>query len=870
MSDLNLKNLVAKLDTASKLSLENAVGYAVSLTHFQVEIEHWLKKILEVDSSDFEKCLNYFNIEKSRLGKELDASLLRFKTSNDRSPVLSPEVITLAREAWMIASLDHNLSEVNTAHLLLALIKDDYLKRLLADMAPCLKILAVEQVQNVFGSIVMNQTRQENLADSENQSTQLPGKNDALSQYTIDITELARAGKIDPVIGREPEIHLMIDILTRRRQNNPIIVGEAGVGKTAIVEGFALKIAEQTVPDSLKNVAIKTLDLALLQAGAGVKGEFENRLKQVIQEVKASPIPIILFVDEAHTLIGAGGQQGQGDAANLLKPALARGELRTIAATTWNEYKKYIEPDPALTRRFQVVKAEEPSEEAAVRMMRGMAPTLEKHHNIIILDEAIVQSVALAKRYIPDRQLPDKSLSLLDTACAKVSMSQQTKPSAIEALEQEVLHLEIEAEFLKREQQAGIDHDGRLTEITLLLQTNADKLTNVKTQWQKEKIIFKEMQEVREQITQSSEDAFQLVSLTNKLKQARESLLAAQEESPLIHNVVNNQVIAEIVAQWTGIPVGRMRSSEIHSILNLQKALQQRIVGQDHALAAIAQCMQVSTAKLADRRKPIGVFLFAGTSGVGKTETALALAEQIYGSERNLTVINMSEFKEEHKVSLLLGSPPGYVGYGEGGVLTEAVRRQPYSLILLDEMEKAHPGVQDIFYQIFDKGMIRDGQGRDIDFKNTVIIMTSNAASEKLTKLFNEADHHLIAADLTEKIRPDLLEYFKPAFLGRINIIPFLPLSAEYIESITRLQLNKVKERVKENYKTELSYDNEFIENIATRCNEVGSGARNIENIISGSLLPELAVHFLNDVVNKQTSKSLKISVQNEKLCVEV
>lgn len=869
MADLNLKNLVAKLDNQSRLSLEQAVGYAVSLTHYQVDIEHWLLKIIDLDNSDFEKCLRHFEIDMRNFKAELEASLGRLKISNDRAPSLSSQVIMLAREAWLSASLDYGLAEVSTAHLLIALLKDDYLKRVIADMCPSLKVLSVDELQNRLSSIINLNTKPTVSSPESPTIAPKPGQA-ALSQYTIDITELARQGKIDPVIGRESEIHVMIDILTRRRQNNPIIVGEAGVGKTAIVEGFALKIIEQSVPEALQNVSIKSLDMGLLQAGAGVKGEFENRLKQVIQEVKQSPTPIILFVDEAHTLIGAGGQQGQGDAANLLKPALARGELRTIAATTWNEYKKYIEPDPALTRRFQVVKAEEPSEEQAVRMMRGMLNTLEEHHNVVILNEAVAHSVSLAKRYIADRQLPDKSLSLLDTACAKVAMSQQTIPAKIEACEQEIAQITNESELLKREQLQNIVHQERLNELEQSLLSNFVKLDELKSQWEKEKILFTEIRDLRNQLI-STTDTDKITEITSSINIAKQSLEALQAESPLIHDVVNKQVIAEIVAQWTGIPVGKMHSSEIQTILNLKQTLQNRIVGQDHALDAIAQCMQISTAKLSDRRKPIGVFLFAGTSGVGKTETALALAEQIYGSERNLTVINMSEFKEEHKVSLLLGSPPGYVGYGEGGVLTEAVRRKPYSLILLDEMEKAHPGVQDIFYQVFDKGILKDGQGRDIDFKNTVIIMTTNAASEKLTQLFYESDGTLVPSQLNEAIKPELLKFFKPAFLGRVNIIPFLPLSSQFIENITRLQLNKVKDRVKESYNSELQFDNELIHTIAQRCNEVDTGARTIEHIISGSLLPELAVHFLSEVVGQNDPRPVKIAITNGAFqCVNV
>jgi type VI secretion system protein VasG len=612
-----------------------------------------------------------------------------------------------------------------------------------------------------------------------------------------------------------------------------------------VVEGLALKIAQGDVPDSMKDVTLRTLDLALLQAGAGMKGEFEQRLKSVIDEVKASPKPIIVFIDEAHTLIGAGGQAGQNDAANLLKPALARGELRTIAATTWAEYKKYFEKDAALTRRFQVVKVEEPSEPMAIAMIRGLTETLEKHHKVRILDEALSEAVRLSARFIPSRQLPDKAISLIDTACARVAMSQAAIPAPIEDLRRRIDLIDTELGILDRETATGGAHEARVAEITEEKLAAQNGLAALETRFEQEKKIATEISAVRTQI-ENKEDAADKLELRTRLNILHEELKTLQGETPLIFPVVDGQAVAEIVESWTGIPAGRMQSDEIHTVLKLKEAMEARIVGQPHALEAVAQAIRTSRAKLTDPRKPIGVFLMVGTSGTGKTETALTLANLLYGGEQNLTTINMTEFKEEHKVSLLMGSPPGYVGYGEGGILTEAVRRRPYSVILLDEMEKAHPGVQDVFFQVFDKGNMKDGEGRDIDFKNTVLIMTSNAGTDLIDKLFADPETAPDAAGLAEALRPELMKYFKPAFLGRVTIVPYFPLSEDVIKQIVKLQLNKIAKRVKDAYKAEFDYAPELVETIAARCKESSSGARNVENILSRSLLPELSAEVLS------------------------
>ncbi|HEX6864284.1 MAG TPA: type VI secretion system ATPase TssH, partial [Thermoanaerobaculia bacterium] len=701
-----------------------------------------------------------------------------------------------------------------------------------------------------------------------NSASKAGGKTPALDQYTVNLTQSAREGRIDPVLGREFEVRQMVDILTRRRQNNPILTGEAGVGKTAVVEGLALRIAQGDVPAVLKDVALHTLDLGLLQAGAGVKGEFENRLKGVIQEVKASANPIILFIDEAHTLVGAGGPAGMGDAANLIKPALARGELRTIAATTWAEYKKYFERDAALARRFQVVKVEEPDEATAVRIMAGLSPIMEQHHGVRVLEEAITASVRLSSRYLSGRQLPDKSVSLLDTACARVALSQSATPAAIEDCRRRIEAARHMAGLLRREQASRSVHAERLAELERESTAAGRELADLEARWKREGELVRELVALRGRLeraaggdatgTATGED---LHALQERLERLEAERVALQGELPLVHERVDAQAVAEVVSNWTGIPVGRMVADQIRTVIGLEGLLGKRIVGQDHALRAIGQSIRTSRANLTDPRRPIGVFLLVGTSGVGKTETALALAELLYGGEQNLTVINMSEFKEEHKVSLLMGSPPGYVGYGEGGVLTEAVRRKPFSVVLLDEIEKAHPGVQDVFYQVFDKGSLRDGEGRDIDFRNTVILMTTNAGTRTIQSLAADPETLPDAEGLKEALRPELLEGFKPAFLGRVTVLPYFPLSEPVMRSIVDLKLARVSERVRDSYGATCTFDPAVGDTILARCREVESGARNIDHILSRTLLPELAAAFLARIAEGGTVRAVEASV---------
>nr|WP_321983228.1 type VI secretion system ATPase TssH [uncultured Lichenicoccus sp.] len=857
-----LKGLVERLNTQSRAALEAAAGMTLSRTHYNVELEHWLARLIEQPGSDVALIVRHFELDEGRLVSDLNRQLERLKTGNSRAPALAPEIVSLIREAWMIASVALSAAEVRSGHLLWALLADETLGRRTREISPQLQRIPLEILERDFLAILARSAETSSpTPDGRAAATDgavASGGGGALAQYTIDLTAQARAGKIDPILGRDLEIRQVIDILTRRRQNNPILTGEAGVGKTAVVEGFAQRIVAGDVPPALRDVVLRTLDLGLLQAGAGVKGEFENRLKAVIAETKASVNPIILFIDEAHTLIGAGGAAGQNDAANLLKPALARGELRSIAATTWAEYKKYFEKDAALTRRFQVVKVEEPSEPTAIAMVRGMLATLERHHGVRILAEAVDAAVKLSARYIPSRQLPDKAVSLLDTACARVGMSQSATPGPVEDRHRRLALAETERAVLDRETAAGADHAARLAALDAEMQVDRAALEALTGRWEQERTLTTAIGKALTSVETAGGDETQ-AGPRGRLHALRRELASVQGEHPLVFPMVDAQAVAEIVENWTGIPAGRMRSDEIRSVLDLRRNLEKRVIGQPHALEAVAQSIRVSRAGLTDPRKPIGVFLMVGTSGVGKTETALALAELLYGGEQNLTVINMTEFKEEHKVSLLMGSPPGYVGYGEGGILTEAVRRRPYSVILLDEMEKAHPGVQDVFFQVFDKGTMKDGEGRDIDFKNTVIIMTSNAGTDMITKLFADPDTAPDASGLSDVLRPELGRHFKPAFLGRLQIVPYLPLSDTVIRGITALQLGRIARRVQETYKARFTYDPDLVEVIAARCTESSAGARNIETILSRTLLPELSIRMLGHLAEDEPVSAVHV-----------
>ncbi len=875
MAVTNLKSLVAKLNAPTRRALEAAAGLCVSRTNYNVELEHWLLKLAEPSDGDLARVFKHYDLDPGRVVRELTRTLDGLKTGNARGPELSAEVVDLMREAWSLASLEYSASRVRSGYLLAALLGDRSLAPRARSASPELgKIPADQLIRDVKSLIAGTAEDAAEPGEAAPASGGEPGrpavdsKTPSLDQFTYDLTAQAKTGKLDAVIGRDTEIAQLIDILTRRRQNNPILTGEAGVGKTAVVEGFALKVATGDVPPPLRGVQVRVLDLALLQAGAGVKGEFENRLKGVIQEVKSSPVPIILFIDEAHTLIGAGGSAGQGDAANLLKPALARGELRTIAATTRMEYKKYFESDPALKRRFQEVKVDEPTVDLGILMLRGIAGMLERHHKVRILDEAVAEAVRLSHRYITDRQLPDKSVSLLDTACAKVALSQAATPAQMLARRREVEHAETEIRTLEREQVAGGQHQTRLQE---LRQTKSDAeaaLKELEKRLAGELALVEQIRTLRGRLEAHAaggeKDKLTPVDETaakTELATKTAALADLQGEHPLVHPLVSGQAIAEVVSGWTGIPVGKMVRNEIDAVLRLRERLAERVVGQTHALEALAQRIQTSRAGLADPRRPLGVFLLVGPSGVGKTETAITLAETLYGGDRNLITINMSEYKEDHKISRLTGSAPGYVGYGEGGVLTEAVRRKPYSVVLLDEVEKANESVQEIFYQVFDKGTLQDDKGNEINFKNTIILLTANVGTDTIMKVCADPDTCPDADGLAAALRPDLLKAFKPALLGRMTVVPYFPLADEVLKNIIRLQLKRIGDRIRLNHRAAFSYDAALVDTIAGRCKEVESGARNVDHILTGTLLPELSREFLSRMAEGRPMISAHVGV---------
>ncbi|TWB28266.1 type VI secretion system protein VasG [Nitrospirillum viridazoti] len=827
-------------------------------THYEIEIEHWLHALLDRPDTGLRQALPKVGLGPEALERALERGLARCRTGSSRAPAFSPRVVSLMREAWFLATLRFKAGAVSPLHLLAALVADDKGALAFGDLAAALEAIDPQALDALI------ETEVPEGAAADGQTPRKPGgRTPNLDAYTIDLTAEAAQGRIDPITGRDAEVRQVIDILTRRRQNNPILVGEAGVGKTAVVESLALRIAAGEVPAALREVSIRTLDLGLLQAGAGVKGEFENRLKGVIDEVKGSIKPIILFVDEAHTLIGAGGQAGQGDAANLLKPDLARGALRMVAATTWAEYKRYIERDAALVRRFQPVKVDEPDEATAIAMMRGLVPTLEKHHGVRILDAAVRAAVHLSHRYITGRQLPDKCVSVLDTAAAMVAMSQAGRPEALDAVARETEGLEVEKASLLREVALGADHGDAIAALDERLADAQVRQADLHRRWTEERRLIDEIVGVRGSLETAQGDT-DVAALRGRHARLHQDLTDYQGEEPLMHHDVTAQAVAEVVARWTGIPVGRMLSSEIETVLGLEGRLGQRVVGQDDALHLIADVLHTARAGIADPRKPPAIFLLAGPSGVGKTETALALADMMYGGEQSLTVINMSEFKEEHKVSLLMGSPPGYVGYGEGGILTEAVRRRPYGVLLLDEMEKAHPGVQDIFYQVFDKGVLRDGEGRDIDFRNTTILMASNAGSDLLTALAADRETLPDLAGLTAALHPELLKHYKAAFLGRVTVVPYLPLTAERLRDIVGLQLGRLRQRVEQTYGAVLSVSPAVIERLVARCGESDVGARAIDHVLSRSLMPALSKRLLETLAARRTVAAATVDWDDE------
>ncbi|MES9850219.1 MAG: type VI secretion system ATPase TssH [Candidatus Thiodiazotropha sp. L084R] len=907
MSEINRAALFGKLNSLGYKAIESATVFCKMRGNPYVELVHWIHQVLQLQDSDLHRIIKQFNLDPSHLAKDITETLDTLPRGSTSISDLSSHVEEATERGWVYGTLMFGDSQVRTGYLMIGILKTNSLHNALLRISEQFKKLNVETLTERFTEVVEGSPEEAmrssdgfqvggGAAPGEASDAIAPaqmGKQQALQQFSVDLTERARNGEIDPIVGRDEEIRQIVDILMRRRQNNPILTGEAGVGKTAVVEGFALQIAKGDVPPPLKEVSLRVLDVGLLQAGASMKGEFENRLKQVIEEVQSSEKPIILFIDEAHTLIGAGGSAGTGDAANLLKPALARGTLRTVAATTWAEYKKYIEKDPALTRRFQVVQVDEPDEDRAIRMMRGMASTLEDHHQVQILDEALDASVRLSHRYIPARQLPDKSVSLLDTTCARVAISQAAVPAEVDDSRRRIEALETELEIIGRERVIGLDTEEREQESQEKLAQERERLEQLTVRWDEEKSLVEEVLSIERELKgESSEDEASSVSddessqpaddqevtaeaipdqpeasnetLLENLKQLKLKLGELQGETPLILPSVDAQAVASVVGDWTGIPVGRMVKNEIETILNLSDTLAKRVIGQDHALEMISRRVQTSRANLDNPNKPIGVFMLCGPSGVGKTETGLTLAESLYGGEQNVITINMSEFQEAHTVSTLKGAPPGYVGYGEGGILTEAVRRKPYSVVLLDEVEKAHPDVHEVFFQVFDKGWMEDGEGRHIDFKNTLILLTSNVGTEMIDNLCKDPELMPEPGAIASALRDPLQKVFPPALLGRLVVIPYYPLSDEVLAKVVRLQLGRIESRILENHGVPLLIDDEVIKLIISRCTEVESGARMVDAILTNTMLPEISRHILIEKMEGRPIGNIRIGVEND------
>ena len=854
-----LRTLILRLNGDTRAALERAAELCAKNTHFSVDPEHLLMEMLRDPEGELTTLLSSFRISPERTQEQLQAALDRLKRGNGRTPVLSEYLPPLLEQSWVVASMVLGEQQVNAGCVLLAALESDTMRGLLLESAPNLLQIARDtlraQLPALAGTSPAQASAPANRGTQAASKTPIASSTPALDQYTIDLTAQAASGLLDPVYGRDSEVRQIAEVLMRRRQNNPILTGEAGVGKTAVVEGLAQKIASGDVPPALKNIVIRALDLGLLQAGAGVRGEFEHRLQQVIAEVKASVKPVVLFVDEAHQLIGSAGH---GDAANLLKPALARGELRTIAATTWAEYKQSIERDPALTRRFQVIKVDEPSETVAVGMLRGIVGKLEQHHQVQILDEAVRDAVHLSHRYLRSRQLPDKAISILDTACARVAQSQAALPAVMEALRREIEDTEHQRRLYQRDMSTGDDHVVAIAECDSALAAMRVRFAEFEQRLQEERRQVAHVQALRIELQQrpgTPEPSASLIALENQLK-------ALQGEQPLVHDAVNRRVIAEVLSDWTGIPLGRMLDDEQQAVLHLHERLQARIIGQDQALDAIARRVRSYRAGLDDPIKPVGVFLLVGPSGVGKTETACQLAELLYGGQQNMITVNMSEYQEAHSVSSLKGAPPGYVGYGKGGVLTEAVRRQPYSLILLDEMEKAHPDVLELFYQVFDKGTMDDAEGTSIDFRNTLILLTSNAAQDVVVETCRQQPDASLAS-MTATLRPALLRQFPSAFLGRVILVPYRPIADAQLRTIVDIKLSQLAARLLQNHGAQFIWHDTVADAIVARCHEVESGARNIDHIVTQTLLPELASQVLQHVADGRAFNEVVLSLDS-------
>jgi len=895
MSEISRTALFGKLNSLAYKAIEGATVFCKMRGNPYVELEHWFAQLLQAQDSDLHRVIQHYGLDVSVIAKDMTAALDRLPRGATAISDFSPHIENAIERAWTYATLQFGEAQVRTGYLLVGMLKTQSLRNPLFGLSKQFEKVKVEDLADNFAKIcdaspeaqmrAQDGTGMGSGAPGEDSGAMAPaamGKGDALKKFAVDLTEKAKKGEMDPVTGRDEEIRQIVDILMRRRQNNPLLTGEAGVGKTAVVEGFAQRLARGDVPPQLKDVKLLTLDIGLLQAGASMKGEFEQRPRQVIDEVQSSPTPIILFIDEIHTLVGAGGAAGTGDAANLLKPALARGNLRTIGATTWAEYKKYIEKDPALTRRFQVVQVPEPDETKAILMLRGVASVLEKHHRVQLLDEAIEAAVKLSHRYIPARQLPDKAVSLLDTACARVAVSQHATPPEVEDCMRRIEGLTVEQEIIGREEAIGIDVTKRAAQVAALLAESKVQLDALNARWQEEKGLVDRLLELRSKLRAgnkpvdtpaaatatdaapaAAEPAHDRAALLAELHELQAKIHAVQGESPLILPSVDEQAVASVVADWTGIPVGRMVKNEVEAVLKLADTLNQRVIGQKHGLEMIARRIQTSRARLDNPQKPIGVFMLCGTAGVGKTETALALAEALYGGEQNIITINMSEFQEAHTVSTLKGAPPGYVGYGEGGILTEAVRRRPYSVVLLDEVEKAHPDVHEIFFQVFDKGWMEDGEGRMIDFKNTIILLTTNAGSELVMSMCRDPELLPEPNSLADALKAPLMKVFPPALLGRIVTIPYYPLSPEMMKKIVRLQLGRIKKRVETNHGVPFEYSEAVVEQVVARCQDPESGGRVIDAILTNTVLPTISVEYLQRLASGGEIRRVALDVKD-------
>ncbi|MDC9593276.1 type VI secretion system ATPase TssH [Xenorhabdus sp. IM139775] len=870
MSEISRSVLFGKLNRTLFTSLENATAFCKLRGNPYVELVHWLHQLMQQQNSDLQQLIRYFSLDESALTKDIVTALDRLPRGASAISDLSEHIDNAVERAWVYGSLKFGVNEIRTAHLLIGILKTFNLRNVLKSISPQFDRIQADTLLDNFNGICSDSDESQAAASSTNipaassaQQSSLAQSSlvqSSLAQYGQELTARARNGEIDPVSGRDEEIRQIIDILMRRRQNNPLLTGEAGVGKTAVIEGLALKIVAQEVPPPLRNVQLWLLDIGMLQAGAGAKGEFESRLRKVIDEVQSSPTPIILFIDEIHTLIGAGGQQGTGDAANLLKPELARGQLRTLGATTWSEYKKYIEKDPALTRRFQVVQVHEPDENKALLMLRSLVKPLEQHHHVLLLDEAVEAAVRLSHRYIPARQLPDKAVALLDTACARVAISQYAEPPQLEDCRHRIEARQIEREIAEREFKVGIGDQQRSAAILNELSRLEAQKAQLQERWEQELFLIDKIISLRTQLHEEQYD--DAAAKHAELSGLQQQLKTLQGEEPLIFAAVDSNIVSSVVSDWTGIPLNRMVKDEIDAVLQLADTLSQRVIGQYHGLELIAKRVRTSRAKLDDPNKPVGVFMLCGPSGVGKTETALALAETLYGGEQNLITINMSEFQEAHTVSTLKGAPPGYVGYGEGGVLTEAVRRRPYSVVLLDEIEKAHPDVHEIFFQVFDKGWMEDGEGRHIDFRNTIILLTSNVGADLINALCTQQDALPAPEKLSTALRKPLLNVFPTALLGRLLVIPYYPLSDEVMINIVQLQLAKIKKRLLENHGITATFDDVMVEHIVSRCTEIESGGRMVDAILTNTLLPQISQQLLSASTHDEQYHHLRVSLE--------